>query len=68
MKSSAKTSIILEFNRIDDKDEIGDLAMFFIKCKKESQKAGFSNLFNKQDRSIINKFIDNVGLHEGNSD
>ena len=68
MKSSAKTSIILEFDRMEDKDEIGDLAVFFIKCRKESEKAGFSNLFNKEDRNIINKFIDKVGLYEGNPD
>ena len=68
MKAYGKTSIIIEFDRTEDKDEIEQLAHFFIKCKRESEKAGFTNIFNKDDRNVINKFIDKTGLYEGTPD
>ena len=68
MKARGKSSIIIEFDRTEDKDEIEALAHFFLKCKRESDKAGFTNLFTKQDREIISKFIDKTGLYEGSPD
>ena len=68
MKVNSKTTLIFEFDRIDDKDEIEDLAMFFIKCRAEAKKPGFKNLFNEKDRMVIEKFFKDAGLHEGSDD
>ena len=68
MKVNSKTTLIFEFDRIDDKDEIEDLALFFIKCKKEANKSGFKNLFNDKDRKVIDKFFKKAGLYEGSPD
>ena len=68
MKVNSKTTLIFEFDRIDDKDEIGDLAMFLIKCKKEAGKSGFKNFFSDTDKKIIDKFFKDSGLYEGSPD
>ena len=68
MKATAKTTIHIEFDREKDKDEIGAVCEFVIKCKQESKKSGFYNMFNKYDIEIIDKLITNLGIYEGTED
>jgi len=68
MKATAKTTISIEFNREKDKDEIGAVCDFVMKCKYESQKSGFHKMFNKYDVEIIDKLITKLGIHEGTED
>ena len=64
MKATAKTSILIEFDRTKDKDEIGAICDFVLKCKDESQRSGFVKMFNKWDIEIIDKLINKLGIYE----
>ena len=68
MKATAKTSILIEFDRTRDKDEIVAVCDFVLKCKDESQRSGFNKMFNKYDVEIIDKLITKLGIYEGTED
>ena len=55
MKATAKTTINIQFDREKDKDEIGAVCDFVLKCKMESDKSGFYRMFDniRHDISVV---------------
>lgn len=52
--------ITLEFSNTRESKDLNHFAMVIKKCYKESKKAGFRNMFNKDERVFIENLFENL--------